>query len=178
MTRTLTLASASLLALALAHGAAQAQDTSYGYQPGDWQFTLSGTGTNDRDFDSGSLGASFGLSYFFTSGLEAGLRQDMFFADTGRDTRWSATTRGGAWYNFDFGRLKPFIGASLGYTYGDNVNDTLVIGPEVGLKYFVNATTFVYGQTAYQYFIENDDDVTGRFEDGSFNHTIGIGFRF
>jgi hypothetical protein len=178
MMRTVTLATASLLALAAATGIAQAQDRNFGYQPGDWQFTLSGTGSNDRHFDSGSFGASVGLSYFLTSGLEAGVRQDMFFADTGRDDTWNATTRAGLWYNFDLGRLKPFVGASVGYVYGDNVNDSFMIGPEVGLKYFVNSTTFVYAQTAYQYFIESDDDVGDRFDDGSFNHTVGIGFRF
>ena len=39
-----------------------------------------------------------------------------------RDDTWNATTRGDVWYNFDLGCLKPFVGASLGYLYGDNSN--------------------------------------------------------
>jgi hypothetical protein len=177
MTRPLSLAFVTLLSLAAAGGTAAAQER-FGYRAGDWQFTLSGTGSNDRDFDSGAFGASLGLSHFLTDGLEIGLRQDGFVADTGSDDSWNGTTRIGLWYNFDLGRLKPFVGATIGYTYGEATRDSGVIGPEVGLKYFVNQTTFIFGQTAYQYFIDSDDDISDRFKDGSWNHAFGIGFRF
>jgi hypothetical protein len=164
---------------ALAPAAAMAQDAAnYGFSAGDQQFTLSGTGTNDNDFDSGAFGLSAGYSYFFTDNIEVGLRQDLTWADSGDDDAWNGTTRIAADYNFDLDRFQPFVGVAIGYTYGDTTNETGVIGPEAGLKFFANDTTFIYGQTSYQFFFDDSDDLNDNFDDGSWIHTVGIGFTF
>lgn len=161
---------------AFAAPAAFAQE--YGFKKGDTQFTLSGTGSNDRDFDTGGIGASAGLSWFLTDGWEVGVRQDFNFADTGARDTWNGTTRAAVDYNFDLGRFRPFVGASIGYIYGDGVNETGIIGPEAGLKYFVNPTTFIYGQTSYQYLFEDSNDLSDNFDNAVWLHNIGIGFKF
>lgn len=172
------LAAAVLAAAILPALPAIAQDENYGFRAGDRSFTLSGTGSSDRDYDTGSLGLSAGLSWFLTDGWEIGLRQDLNWSDSGNDNRWNGTTRGGGWYNFDLGRFKPFVGATVGYVYGEGVNETGVIGPELGLKYFVNSTTFINAQTSYQYFFDDGDDVGDNFDKGAWIHSVGIGFRF
>lgn len=171
---------AAALAVAILPGLpALTQDDTYGFRAGDRSFTLSGTGSSDRDYGTGSFGLSGGLSWFLTEGWEIGLRQDVNWADrNGSDNQWNGTTRAGGWYNFDLGRFKPFVGATIGYIYGDNVNETGVIGPEVGLKYFVNSTTFINAQTAYQYFFDSGSDVGDNFDNGAWIHSVGIGFRF
>ena len=75
-------------------------------------------------------------------------------------------------------RWQPFVGANIGYVYGDGVNDTGEAAPEAGVKYFVNSTTFIYGQIEYQFFFDSSDDVDDAFDDGQFVYSLGIGFRW
>ena len=70
---------------------------------------------------------------------------------------------------------QPFIGAQLGYIYGDNTSDTWVAGPEAGVKYFINSTTFVVGAVEYQFFFDDSDDASDNFDDGQFIYSLGLG---
>ena len=72
----------------------------------------------------------------------------------------------------------PYIGANIGYAYGDQVNDTFLAGPEGGVKYFVNNTTFIFLSVEYQFFFDEGDDIEGAFSDGQFVYGLGIGFKF
>jgi hypothetical protein len=74
--------------------------------------------------------------------------------------------------------LVPYVGASIGYLYGNNLRDTWVAGPEGGLKVFVNDTTFIIGQLAYDFFFRHTDEVDSAFSDGRWVYTVGIGFRW
>lgn len=76
------------------------------------------------------------------------------------------------------GRFWPFVGVSLGYVYGDAVEDTWVAGPEAGLRYFVNETTFVVGMVEYEFFFEDSDEAEDAFDDGRFVYTLAMGFRW
>ena len=60
------------------------------------------------------------------------------------------------------GRWWPFVGGSLGYIYGDAVSDTWVAGPEAGVRYFVNETTFILGLVEYEFFFDNADEAERR----------------
>lgn len=168
--------------LAFAPGLAFAQDGRQflgGARAGSSEITLSGTGSNNNDFDSGSFGITGSYGYFFTNALELSVRQSFNWSGAeDADDNWNATTRIAADYHFNTsGRFRPFIGANVGYIYGDNVNETGTIGPEVGIKYFVNDTTFVLVQTEYQWFFDSGD-VGDAFDDGAFQHTVGLGFIF
>jgi len=150
------------------------------FRQGDFELTLSGSGGNDKEFEAGSINANASLGYFLTDGFEIAIRQSVTYADggEGQDTIINGSTRGAIDYNFEFGRWQPFIGMNLGYVYGDGVLDTWEAAPEVGLKVFVNDTTFIYGQVEYQFFFRDTDNADEAFDDGQFVYSLGIGFRF
>ena len=52
------------------------------------------------------------------------------------------------------------------------MNDTWLAGPEVGLKYFVNSTTFTEVSAAYEFDLENGLD------NGAFFYGLGVGFKW
>jgi hypothetical protein len=173
--------------LALAPFAAQAQSSSsstmdrfVGPMEGSQEITLSGTGSNNNDFDSGSFGISGSYGYYFTPAFEGGVRQSINWSGADNaDDSWNGTTRLFADYHFNTGgKVRPFIGVSLGGIYGDGVADTGFGGPEVGLKWYVNDTTFVLVQTEYQFFFDDGDSAADNFDNGAFAHTIGLGFNF
>ena len=150
-----------------------------GFTQGDKVFSLGGSGASDKDFEDNTFTIEGSLGYFFTDNIEAAIRQGLDFADTARnDNEWAASTRVAADHDFDLGRVWPFVGASLGYVYGDAVSDTWVAGPEAGLRYFVNNTTFILGMVEYQFFFDEADEAEDAFEDGRFVYTLSIGFRW
>jgi len=165
----------SLLAT-LIPSVAKAQD--FGFMPRDWEFTLSGSGSNDKKFEAGSFGISGSIGYFFTKELELSLRQSVDYADNGDSSAWSGSTRVALDYHFHIGRFVPFIGANIGYVYGEHVADTWEAAPEAGVKFFVNATTFIYGTVEYEFFFRNGGEAGRGFDNGQFVYSIGIGFRW
>jgi hypothetical protein len=156
-------------------GVAAAQDaaTAYGFAKGDRTATLSGSGINTDDFDDGAYGISGSIDWFWLDNLAIGVRQDVNWGHSDEaDDIWAGATRLAADYHFDLGRLQPFLGGSIGYLYGDSIDESWVAGPEGGLKFFVNDTTYLFGQTAYQFNVEED------FGDGAWIHNVGVGFKF
>ncbi|MEX2616471.1 MAG: hypothetical protein WD767_10270 [Alphaproteobacteria bacterium] len=174
---------AAVAAIAFA-GAAQAQDnmrddTRVGPAMGDWEVTLSGNGTSDNDFDNHSLGLTGSAGKYVSDNVMLGLRQSVNFADIANgDSQANFATRGFADYVFDLGRWRPYAGLSIGAIYGDNVNDTLAAGPEVGVKYYADNRTFVYAQAEYQFTFDDAGDVDDAADDGQFFYGIGVGFNF
>lgn len=170
--------------LALLPAVASAQDAAREYRggakAGDSEITLSGTGNSNNDFDAGSFGVTGSYGYFFNPAVELGARQSFSWSGANNsDDSWSGSTRLFADYHFfTTQRFRPFVGVNLGMTYGDNVSNTGIVGPEVGVKYFVNDTTFIIGMAEYQWFFNNSDDVSDNFNDGAFQYTIGLGFVF
>jgi hypothetical protein len=165
---------ASLLCLAL-----PAATFAQGFTQGDKTLALSGTGQNDRDYVNFIFSLEGQLSYFFTDRVEGLIQQNIDWIDVpGSDEDWSGSTRAGLRYNWDMGRWWPFLGVDLGYIYGDRVRDQWVAGPEAGVRYFVNETTFILGQIQYEFFFRNTSDATDAFDDGRFLYTLGIGFRW
>jgi len=63
---------------------------------------------------------------------------------------------------------------NAGYVYGDVVSDHFEAGPEVGVKYYLNSTTFIYARAEYQFFFGG----TTQSSDQQVVYTAGIGFRF
>jgi hypothetical protein len=161
----------ALFAMFLVPAAAQAQ-----FDEGDWEITIAGSGTSDSSFDSTSLSVGFSVGYFFNDNLEAGVRQTVSFADTEGtaitpgDSEFAGSTTGFLDYHFDLDEWQPFVGAFVGWAYGDAVDDDGVYGPEGGVKYFVNSTTFV--AATIQYVVPFDSDA-----DEFFNYQLAVGFK-
>lgn len=147
------------------------------FSEGNKELTLSGSGNNDNDFENGSIGLAGSFGYFLTDAFEVGVRQSFNWADAG-ESSWAASTRAFADFHFDLGQWRPFVGANLGYVYGDDVDDTWEAAPEAGVKYFVNDTTFIFGMVEYQFFFDDTDGIDDGFDDGQFVYSLGIGFRW
>ena len=159
-------------------GTADAQQETYGFQPGDWEITIEGSGTSDKDFDNSTLSAEAGMGYFFNSMTELGLRQGLGLADIGGgDDNWSASTRLFFDLHFPINCIYPFIGVNFGYLYGDIVDETWIAGPEIGIKGFLSDTAFLFGLVEYNFTFEDADEVDDAFDDGRFVYAVGIGFR-
>ncbi len=143
------------------------------FKQGDWELTLNGSGTSSDDFDSNGIAVSGGLGYFLTDQFEIGGRQSITFASVeDGDDVFAGSTRAFLDFHFDLDRWQPFIGASAGYTYGDDIDDKWIAGLEAGVKYFVNSTTFIFGSFGWDFSLEDSID------DGNWVYSLGIGFRF
>jgi hypothetical protein len=152
------------------------------FKQGDWELTLGGSGSTPSRFNGFSFGIDAGLGLFVADQLEIGIRQHAAYTDLtgGSDGAiWSGSTRVAVDFHLDFGAWQPFIGANIGYVYGEaGFHDTFEAAPEAGLKWFVNGTTFIYGLAEYQFFFDKDSNVAEQFQDGQFVYTLGIGFKF
>ena len=76
--------------------AASAQSTSFGPEEGDREFSISGTGSSDQSFDSGSFGVTGDLGWYLRNNVVAGIRQSVNYASIeGEDITddfWNGTT--------------------------------------------------------------------------------------
>ena len=150
------------------------------FQAGDSELTLFGTGSSDNSFDSNTFNMQLGYGMFFSDMLEGVIRQDLGIVvrDNAGDD-WNASTAVGADLNFDMAAgLTPFVGGTVGYLYGDNVNNTWFAAPEGGVKFFANPTTFIQALVQYQWLFDNSDEATDNFDDGRFVYGLGIGFKW
>lgn len=163
----------AVLGFVLAPGVAMAQ-----FQTGDKELTLSGNGSSDNDFDSTSFSMEAGFGYFYSENLEVLVRQGVFIVDRPGANSWNGSTRLGLDYHFDLQQYQPFLGASIGYLYGDDVKETFLAGPEAGIKAFVNSTTFILASVEYQVLFEDADEANDQFDDGRFVYNLGLGFRW
>ncbi len=163
--------------------AASAQSSEFGPDMGDREFSISGTGSNDRDFNSGSFGVTGDLGWYLRDSLVAGVRQSINYADiegeSASDDFWNGSTRGYLNHQFLADRARPFVGASLGGIYGDGVKDSAFAGLETGMKYYVLEKTYFLGRIEYQFFFSDTDDVDDAFQDdGAWAYTVGLGYNF
>lgn len=162
---------AALAGLGLSASPAQAE-----FQEGDYELRLSGFAANDVNFDGVSAAVNGSLGYFITNEFEAGVRQTFQYSDIGSNDLSGQTN---LFVNYHFGdedaALRPFIGASVGYQYGDAVPDLFLGGPEAGIKYFFDDDWFVFGEVAYLFYFEDAGDADESFDDGEFNYSLGLG---
>lgn len=176
MKRLLSVAVVTLPALAIG-SAAMAQEAA-GPSAGDWEVTLSGSGSSDSDFDTNSIGLTGSAGQYLNNNVLVGVRQTLNFADTEDDNTTTGATRLFADYVFDLGRFRPFIGAGLGGIYGEDVNNSFSAGPEAGLKYYADNNTFIYAMTEYQFTFQDSDQIDEAYDDGGWFHAVGVGFNF
>ncbi len=146
---------------------------------------LSGTGSNDQDFDSSSLGFSGELGWYISPQTLVGVRQSVSYADLDGDSVnyvnqefWNGSTRGFVDYHFGDAYWRPFAGAGLGAVYGDGISDSAFCGLELGLKYYVLPKTFLMGRAEYQWFFGSSGDTQDNFDGGAWAFTISLGYNF
>lgn len=155
--------------------------TRMGPDAGDFEFTLTGSASNDGNFKQGAFGVDASLGYYLTREVSLELRQGVGFQDLG-ESFWSGSTRVAADYHFDLARfdlerLRPFVGVVGGAFYGEQIRDTGALGLEGGVKYYVKPDTFLYGRVEHHWLFDGttDDRVFGNRH---MLYTIGIGFNF
>ncbi|MDR5900270.1 hypothetical protein QC823_14965 [Halomonas vilamensis] len=163
--------------------AVSAQSAEFGPREGDRELSLSGTGSNDRDFNSGTFGVTGDLGWYLQDDMVAGVRQSVNYADIEgegvTDDFWNGSTRGYLNYQFLNDQTRPFVGASLGGIYGDGVNDSAFAGLEAGLKYYVQTKTYFLARAEYQFLFSDTNDATDAFQDeGIWAYTVGLGYNF
>ena len=157
----------------------QATETDFGYKVGDYELTLQGSGASDKKFNNTAVSVEVGLGYFLTPMAEIGVRQGIGYISTDdADNLWNGSTRMFMDLNFDLGKVKPFIGANLGYLYGDGVNETWIAGPEAGVKAFVSENAFVYLMTEYNFTFDSTNEADDAFDDGRFAYALGLGINW
>jgi outer membrane protein W len=148
-----------------------------GVQQGDMLLTLSGSAANGPDFDAVTISAAAKFEYAIADNFTIGAKQAIGYTDAGAaSSALNASTSIGTWYHFGFDNFVPYIGANLGYTYGDAVSDTWFLSPEAGVKYYVNEETFVFLSVEYQWFFDDTDEIDDSFSDGQFIYQLGVGF--
>lgn len=149
----------------------------FAFQKGHWELTLGGNGSSDESFDSTIFSAAGSVGHFVTDNFELLLRQDIKYSEVASgDDLWNGGTRIGMDYHFSIEALYPFVGASVGYLYGDTVEEQFVAGPQVGVKFFANSTTFLLGMVEYEFFFNDTSNAKDNYDDGRFVYNVGIGF--
>lgn len=146
---------------------------------GDNEITLSGAGTSDKDFDNNGISFQGSWGQYLSESSLWGIRQSVGISDSeGESTDFTGSTRAFYDYHFGSGKLKPFVGASLGGIYGDGVDDSFTAGPEVGLKYWVKDDVFITGLMEYQFLFKNSDGASDNYDDGAIFYSVGVGFNY
>jgi hypothetical protein len=164
-------------------GTATAQDRAavgeYGPIAGDWEFLLNAGGSNDRRFTSGGFNLNVEAGYYVTDEVLVSLRQNVNWADQPGSGSSSVLGTGvGVDYHFDFGQWRPFVGLTLGYVYGNAVRNSWAMGPEAGLKWYLDNNTFIVGRVNYEFLFRSAGDLDDNWDNGRFNYVVGIGLNF
>jgi len=140
------------------------------------KFTLIRSGTGDNTLDSTGLASPSRYGRFVN--LEKVIRQDASFTNGPDRKDRNDITRVIENYYFGDGAWSPLVGLSMGYLQKDNANDQFFAAPEIGVKYFMNPSTFFYGLLMYQFLFEDTYDVESAYENGRFVYGVGLGLTF
>lgn len=144
-----------------------------GPRQGDWEAFIGGSGTSDDKFNRNALGVNGSIGYYALKWLPVSLRQSFLatFGDHVNDNFQYSTT-GAIDLQAPLGRFQPFIGGFGGYAYGANYS--WLTGPEAGIKFYVNESTFILG--IFQYGLIADKNF--EWDDGIAVYSVGAGFNF
>ena len=146
---------------------------------GDQEFTLNGAGSSDKSFDDTVLSVQGSWGTYLDESSLWGVRQLVNARDSeGESVQFDGATRVFYDYLLGSGNMRPFVGVSLGMIYGEEVDETFSAGPEAGVKYGVNDSTFVQGRVEYQFLFESASEADDRYDDGAFFYSVGLGYNF
>ena len=123
---------------------------------GDREITLSGAGASDNDFDQNGISLQGSWGEYLSPSSLWGVRQSIGISDSeGEETNFDGSTRVFYDYHFGAGNTRPFIGASIGGIYGEQVDESFIAGPEIGIKHWVKEDVFITGMMEYQFLFES-----------------------
>jgi hypothetical protein len=147
---------------------------------GTGEFQLSGAGTSDKDFDSNVFNLNLAIGRYMSNSSLGGIRQSASANNhqVEDETDWNGSTRLFYDYHFMMGSWRPLVGVSIGYIYGETIEESWIAGPELGLKYYVNENAFVSALIEYQFLFDDADEAGDQFEDGVYIYSAGIGINF
>ena len=151
----------------------------FGAQMGEWELTLGGSGSSNKDFDNSLGGVNVSVGYFLSDQLEVVGRQSVNYTNrsgTGNDSEFDGSTFAAVDYHFGTTNLRPFVGLNFGGLYGDNTSDTFAAGIEGGLKFYVKPKTFVFALVNYEWTFTNSHGAKENFDNGAFLWNLGVGF--
>lgn len=58
------------------------------------------------------------------------------------------------------------------------MNDSWIIGPEGGIKYFIVPSSFIFASIEYNILFDEADDLSETYDDGRIVYGLGLGVRF
>ncbi len=162
--------------LAMAQGNYQVNGAT---KEGDREFSLSGSGRSDKDFDNGNFGVSGDMGWYLTDRAVAGIRQGVGYSGVkGASDKWTGTTTAFIDYHLMDGPTRPFVGASLGGTYGNGTKDSGLGGLELGVKHYVLPQTFIQARAEYQFYFDSASSADDNFSKGAWAYVLGMGYNF
>ena len=146
-----------------------------------WEFTVGGTGSSNEDFDAGGGQATVAGGYYFNEVVELVVRQSSSYTDPTSSTSgdWAHETRAALDLHFPLSHVvSPYVGANFGYVWGDAPGDSLMAGPEAGVKFYLKDDAFLLFGAEWEFFFDKQDSLTTAFDDGVLLYTLSIGLRF
>ena len=148
-------------------------------ETGDQEITLNGAGTSDKDFDSTIFSIQGSWGQYHSDSSLWGVRQSInAFDQEGESVQFDGSTRLFYDYHFGSGAARPFLGLSLGGIYGEQVDETFIAGPEIGVKYWVQDKAFITAMAEYQFLFKSGSDARDRYDDGALFYSVGVGYNF
>ena len=145
-----------------------------------WELTVGGSGASNDSFDTGAANLALSVGYYFSEVVELSLRQGLSYADGSGSAsgQWNGVSRVALDFHLPLDCWSPFIGANVGYGYGDTTHESWMGGAEAGVKWYVKDQTFIQGIVEYDFLFDESDRVEDLFEDAIFIYSIGMGIRF
>jgi hypothetical protein len=136
---------------------------------------LYGYNFRDTDDDTSSqlAGVEGRIEYLLTPNVPVSFEQALLYGFESEDDGLAGRSAVGIDFQGNLGALHPYVGANFGGVYGKGVQDGLVAGPEVGLKFDLTERLYLYGKAAYDYQFRNSD-----WDDGIVWGGLGLGGRF
>jgi hypothetical protein len=150
-------------------------DENLAQEAGPLEVTASGSGDNNRSFNTGGFTADAGIGYFVSPNIELAVRDGASYESAPTGHTWDNTVRGAVDFNLPLNAIEPYIGGNVGYFSSTQVRSSPEAAPELGLKVFFNKTAFVFAQAEYDFFWNRSDTT---FNSGQFNYLLGVGLRF
>lgn len=145
-----------------------------------WEVTVGGAGSSNKEFDAGGGQGSFSVGYFVNDIVELSARQNLAYADGTPDGggAWNGASRAALDLHIPLGNVLPYVGANVGYVYGDSIHDSIVAGPEAGVKIFLKDEAFVQFAAEWEFFLDKDETIGAAFDDGQLLYALSMGLRF